>query len=63
VGVTLASGTGSASALVVSVLTGRSDREVTVHCAGGDLWESWPEGGALRQKGAVEIVFDGEWLA
>lgn len=62
VGVTLASGTGSASALVASVLTGRSEREVTVHCAGGDLHESWPEGGALLQRGAVEIVFDGEWL-
>jgi diaminopimelate epimerase len=61
VGVTLASGTGSASALVASVLTGRSDREVTVHCAGGDLWESWAEGGPLLQRGPVEIVFDGVW--
>ncbi len=63
VGVTLASGTGSASALVASVLTGRTDRSVTVHCAGGDLQESWQEeGGPLLQRGAVEIVFDGEWL-
>jgi diaminopimelate epimerase len=63
VGVTLASGTGSASALVASVLTGRSDREVTVHCEGGDLWESWTEGGPLLQRGTVEIVFEGEWFA
>lgn len=62
VGVTLASGTGSASALVASVLNRRSDREVTVHCAGGDLWESWAEGGPLLQRGDVEIVFEGEWL-
>jgi diaminopimelate epimerase len=63
VGVTQASGTGSASALVAAVLNGRSDREVTVHCAGGDLWESWPsEGAPLRQRGPVEIVFDGEWM-
>jgi len=62
VGVTLASGTGSASALVASVLTHRSDREVTVQCAGGELRQSWEEGGPLRQRGAVEIVFDGEWL-
>lgn len=62
VGVTLASGTGSASALVASVLNERSDREVTVHCAGGDLSESWAEGGPLLQRGAVEIVFDGEWF-
>lgn len=63
VGVTLASGTGSASALVASVLTRRSNREVTVHCAGGDLWESWEEGGPLRQRGEVEIVFEGDWLS
>lgn len=62
VGVTLASGTGSASALVASVLNGLSDREATVHCAGGDLALSWEEGGPLRQRGAVEIVFEGEWL-
>jgi len=62
VGVTLASGTGSASALVACVLNERSDREVTVHCAGGDLWESWAEGGPLLQRGDVEIVFEGEWL-
>ena len=62
VGVTQASGTGSASALVASVLTGRSERSVTVHCAGGDLEESWEEGGPVRQRGAVEIVYEGEWL-
>lgn len=63
VGVTLASGTGSASALVASVLNERTDREVTVHCAGGDLWESWPaEDAPLLQRGAVEIVYDGDWL-
>jgi len=62
VGVTQASGTGSASALVASVLTGRSDREVTVLCDGGELWESWREGSPLMQRGAVEIVFDGEWF-
>lgn len=62
VGVTLASGTGSASALVASVLTGRSDRDVTVRCPGGDLHESWAEGGPLLQRGPVDIVFDGDWL-
>ena len=62
VGVTLASGTGSAGALVASVLNGLSEREVTVHCAGGDLWEKWEENGPLMQRGAVEILFDGDWL-
>lgn len=63
VGVTLASGTGSASALVASVLNGLTEREVTVHCAGGDLWERWEEDGPLMQKGPVEILFEGDWLA
>ena len=55
VGPTLASGTGSASALVASVLTGRADREVTVHCPGGDLRESWADDSApLLQEGPVE---------
>ena len=62
VGVTLASGTGSASAFVASVLTGRADREVLIHCSGGDLRASWTEGGPLLQRGAVGIVFEGEWL-
>ncbi len=62
VGVTQASGTGSASALVASVLNGRTAREVTVHCAGGDLWESWAEDGPLLQRGDVEIVFEGKWF-
>jgi diaminopimelate epimerase len=63
VGVTKASGTGSASALVAAALNGRSDREVTVLCDGGELWLRWPaDGEVLRQRGRVEIVFDGEWL-
>lgn len=63
VGPTLASGTGSASALVASVLTGRADREVTVHCPGGDLRESWADDSApLLQEGPVEIVFEGDWF-
>jgi diaminopimelate epimerase len=63
VGVTLASGTGSASALVASVLTGRSDRAVRVFCPGGELTESWAANDQpLLQRGAVEIVFEGVWL-
>ena len=63
VGVTKASGTGSASALVASVLNGHTDREVRVQCDGGELWERWPsDEEALQQRGRVEIVFDGDWL-
>ena len=63
VGPTTASGTGSASAAVASILNGRTDREVRVVCDGGVLDVSWPEGGVLRQTGEIEVLFTGEWLA
>jgi diaminopimelate epimerase len=63
VGATRSSGTGSASAAVAAVLTGRADRHLKVHCEDGILLVDWPEGGSLRQVGEVELVFDGLWLA
>jgi diaminopimelate epimerase len=63
VGPTEASGTGSASAVVASILTGRTGREVRAACDGGVLEVNWPEGGAVRQIGEAEIVFDGVLMA
>ncbi len=63
VGYTQASGTGSASAVVAAIITGRADRRVRVVCDGGTLEVEWPEGGSLRQTGEVELLFDGEWPA
>jgi diaminopimelate epimerase len=63
VGPTEASGTGSASAVVASVLTGRTGREVRAVCDGGVLEVAWPEGGAVRQTGEAELVFDGVIVA
>jgi diaminopimelate epimerase len=63
VGPTEASGTGSASAVVASVLTGRTGREVRAVCDGGVLEVSWPEDGAVRQIGEAELVFDGVLVA
>jgi diaminopimelate epimerase len=62
VGFTSASGTGSASAAVASILNGFTDREVRVVCDGGVLEVSWPEGGVVRQTGEVEVLFSGDWL-
>jgi diaminopimelate epimerase len=62
VGYTRASGTGAASAVVASVLNGRTGREVTVACDGGTLEVEWPEGGDVRQVGEVAIVFEGRWI-
>ena len=61
VGPTEASGTGSASAVVASILNGRTDRDVRAVCDGGVLEVSWPEGGPIRQIGEVELVFEGDW--
>ncbi len=62
VGPTSASGTGAASAAVASMITGRVDRRVSVVCDGGVLEVEWPEGGAVRQTGEVEVLFEGDWL-
>jgi diaminopimelate epimerase len=62
VGYTQASGTGSASAVVASIITGRTERRVKVLCDGGTLHVEWPVGGTLRQTGEAEILFEGEWL-
>ncbi len=63
VGPPRASGTGAASAAVAAVLGGRAERRVRVVCDGGVLEVFWPEGGAVRQTGEVELLFEGEWLA
>jgi diaminopimelate epimerase len=63
VGPTEASGTGSASAVVASILNGHTGREVRAVCDGGVLEVTWPEGAAVRQTGEVELVFDGVIVA
>jgi diaminopimelate epimerase len=62
VGYTTASGTGSASAVVASVLVGRTGRAVRAVCDGGTLEVEWPEGGRVRQTGEAEILYEGDWL-
>jgi len=63
VGPTQASGTGSASAVVASILTGRTERRVRAVCDGGTLEVAWPEGGSVRQRGEAEVVFEGDFLS
>jgi diaminopimelate epimerase len=62
VGYTMASGTGSASAVVASIITGRTGRSVRAVCDGGVLDIDWPEGGSVRQTGDAEILYEGHWL-
>jgi diaminopimelate epimerase len=63
VGYTQASGTGSASAVVASIITGRTDRRVRAVCDGGTLEIEWPEGESLKQTGEAELLYDGQWTA
>lgn len=42
-GVTLACGTGACAAAVAGILSGQTDRQVTVHLLGGDLQIEWRE--------------------
>ncbi len=62
VGPTQASGTGSASAVVAAILTGRCERSARVVCDGGTLEVEWPVDGHVRQVGEVELLFEGHWL-
>jgi diaminopimelate epimerase len=63
VGYTTASGTGSASAAVAAIVSGRASRKLEAVCDGGTLEIEWPEGGSLSQVGEAEILFEGEWRA
>jgi diaminopimelate epimerase len=59
-GPTLACGTGACAILVAGVLTGRLDREATIHLPGGPLAIAWREDGTIVMTGAAEFVFTGE---
>jgi len=64
-GETWACGTGASAVGVAGVLTGRTDRSITVHLRGGDLRIEWPESGPsaghVKKTGPAVAVFDGEW--
>ena len=59
-GETLACGTGACACAVASVLTGKTDRDVTVHLRGGDLHVFWdPDTDDVYMEGPAAFVFDG----
>ncbi len=60
-GETLACGSGACASAVAAVLTGRCERELTIHLRGGDLEIRWPDpGGPVWLTGLAAHVFDGE---
>ena len=59
-GETLACGPGACACAVASVLTGKADRDVTVHLRGGDLHVFWdPDTDDVYMEGPAAFVFDG----
>lgn len=60
-GETFACGTGACASLVASVLTGKTDRKVTVHLLGGELEIEWNEADDhIYMTGPAVTVFSGE---
>ncbi len=61
-GETLACGTGASAVCVAGVLTGKTEREITVHLPGGDLRLEWNEhDNHVYMTGPATEVFSGEW--
>jgi diaminopimelate epimerase len=61
-GETYACGTGACAVCVAGVLTGRTDRQVTIHLRGGDLSIEWNENdNHVYMTGPAAEVFSGEW--
>jgi diaminopimelate epimerase len=62
-GETLACGTGACAVAVAGVLTGRFDRQVTIHLLGGDLDIEWGQDNHVYKTGPAVEVFSGDWPA
>lgn len=59
-GETWACGTGACATVVACVLNGKTERDVTVHLRGGDLFIVWDkETGEVEMTGPAQFVFDG----
>jgi diaminopimelate epimerase len=61
-GETFACGTGACAVGVAGVLTGQTDRVVTVHLKGGDLLIEWAEDDHVYMTGSAVEVFQGKWI-
>jgi len=61
-GPTLACGTGACASAVAAVLNHKTERAVTVHLPGGDLFIEWELDNHVYMTGPAAYVFKGEWL-
>jgi diaminopimelate epimerase len=62
-GETMASGSGSCGAALASMITGRTEKKVTVHLTYGPLTIEWAEDGYVYQEGPATEVYTGTWEA
>lgn len=58
-GETWACGTGAAAVTVAGVLAGKTERELTLHLKGGDLFIEWRDNNRVYMTGGAEEVFHG----
>lgn len=61
-GPTLACGTGACGSMVAAVLNNKTERAVTVHLPGGDLFIEWGPDNHVYMTGPATYVFKGLWL-
>lgn len=59
-GITLACGTGACATAIAAAKNGLTDREVTVHLPGGDLFIEWAEDGRVYMTGPAVYVYTGK---
>jgi diaminopimelate epimerase len=62
-GITMASGSGSCGAALASMVTGRTDRRVSVSLVYGELAIEWADDGFVYQEGPATEVYTGTWRA
>ena len=60
-GETSASGTCASAAAVLSALTGRTERTVSVHTEGGVTEVYWRDDGEILLTGRADLVYCGDW--
>ncbi|HTN71574.1 MAG TPA: diaminopimelate epimerase [Methylomirabilota bacterium] len=58
-GETWACGTGACAVGVAGVISGRTERDLTIHLKGGDLFIEWRDNNRVYMTGAAEEVFQG----
>jgi len=62
VGETTASGTCSCAAAIAAMVTGQTERQISVVTPGGEVAVHWREDDRVVLTGTAELVYSGQWL-